>query len=259
MGLLEKIGLAGLFLGSSCVLPSSEVSENFSKPPFYNLSAEGNFYEVDVQRNIILKEFIDENLGKIMGEQEKNLDFKYSGIPQILIGMPDEKNVSTIGLYKMLEDKLYLDEAGFFENFENFENLNRSLVNAVLSHELGHYYSDKLTESKISENFYERDFSRDEAIGLLIIQEGIAEYFGNYLGDSNPDFDDSLWPSRIFMLRLNRYIYDGGHFLVKPILDKFGVEKGVEYLLNNPPKTEMELLDLPGYRQKVTNSLESKF
>ena len=76
MGLLEKIGLAGLFLGSSCVLPSSEVSENFSKPPFYNLSAEGNFYEVDVQRNIILKEFIDEDLGKIMGEQEKNLDFK---------------------------------------------------------------------------------------------------------------------------------------------------------------------------------------
>ena len=61
------------------------------------------------------------------------------------------------------------------------------------------------------------------------------------------------------MLQLGRYAYGGGHFLVKPILDKFGVEEGVEYLLKNPPKTEKELLDLPGYRHKIMNSLESKF
>ena len=74
-----------------------------------------------------------------------------------------------------------------------------------------------------------------------------------------PDFNDSLWPSKTFRLQLSRYTYEGGHFLVKPVLDKFGVENGVEYLLNNPPKTEKELLDLPGYRQKIMDSLESKF
>jgi hypothetical protein len=259
MRFFEVGGLVGLFLGSSCIGSYHGVVEIFSKPPAYNLSESESFSEKDVKRNIILREFVDENLEKIMREQEKNLSFKYFGVPQILIGMPKEWRTSTMGLYRMIEDKLYLNEFHFFEDFEDFNKLNEDLVDRVLSHELGHYYSDKLAESKISENFYERSFSKEESIGLLIIQEGIAEYFRNYSGEVILDFDDSLWPSKIFMLQLGRYAYGGGHFLVKPILDKFGVEAGVEYLLNNPPKTEKELLDLPGYRHKIMNSLESKF
>ena len=62
MGFFKKAGLTGLILGSSCVGPYSDVSENFSKPPFYNLSDDGSFFEKDVRRCILLKEFVDENL-----------------------------------------------------------------------------------------------------------------------------------------------------------------------------------------------------
>ncbi len=257
MKLFEKVGLVGLLFGNSCILPSSD----FSKPSVYKISKDEIFSEKDIMRNLRLKEFVDENLEEIMIKQEKNLSFKYTGVPQILIGMPGGENISSIGIYKMKEDKLYLDESSFFEDFEDFDNLNEDLVKLVLSHELGHYYTDKLVENKISKTFYDRNFSKMESMGLLIIQEGIAEYFRDYSGSDNLDsyFDDSLWPSNTFMLQLNRYVYTGGHFLVKPILDKFGVEKSVEYLIKNPPKTEKELLDLPGYRLKIMNSLESKF
>ena len=260
MRFLEKIGLTGLIFGSSCIFPSSDFYKEFSEPSVYNLSEDGFFSEEDIIRNTKLKKFVDENLEKIMHKQEEFFSFKYPGIPQILIGMPDERNISSIGLYKMNEDKLYLNEFSFFDDLDNLDNLNEDLVNLVLSHELGHYYSDKLIENKISKNFYNRNFSKEEFLGLLIIQEGIAEYFRDYPGEDSFDscFDDSLWPSDILELQLNRYIYAGGYFLVKPVLDKFGVEKGVEYLFKNPPQTEKELLDLPGYRRDVIKSLESK-
>ena len=88
-----------------------------------------------------------------------------------------------------------------------------------------------------------------------IIEEGISEFF---CYNSSPKHEpDGKFTDKDFFKILGDlggyYVYDAGYCLVKPILEKHGVN-GIKYLLKNPLKVE-DLNDLPAYRSRVLSEL----
>lgn len=118
----------------------------------------------------------------------------------------------------------------------------------VLCHELSHYYIDLLIERQFPESWLikpkrsgQKTLSIKTQIGILIVSEGIATYFGKSLSaDQNHYFNEERWEKKYseqdiasnLPLR-ELLIYNGGHFLVAPILNQFGA-KGIVYLINHP-------------------------
>ena len=98
---------------------------------------------------------------------------------------------------------------------------------------------------------------REETIGLRVVSEGIAEYISRRVNPTNSNFDDKAYPLTLLTLLKygdNTLFYEGGHHLVKPIIDKHG-PKAIEYLVQNLPDSA-DVFDLPAYRQRVMDSLD---
>ena len=90
-----------------------------------------------------------------------------------------------------------------------------------------------------------------------VLTEGIAEYF-QYKGQKDPNFIDSAWPETILdfenSLEEEKAIYEGGYSIVKPILDEFGVQNGVDYIVTHVPEIK-QLSEFPTYRDKAMQEL----
>lgn len=173
-------------------------------------------------------------LEQLIETQERRLEMRHLGFPRLIVSMNG-------GRYKNWRIYVqYWDEE-------------------LLSHELGHYYLDKLC-NKLGVYFFNFDDGKKitewwEARDDLI-SEGIAMYFEKEMNNGKDDFKDSEYPERIkdflrnkanFLLRLQ---YSGGYHLVKPILDKFGVEEGCKRIISDLPK-KREMVILPEYRERI--------
>lgn len=134
---------------------------------------------------------------------------------------------------------------------------NDNETRRVLSHELGHFYADKLNETAGLgnwPNFENKTFVQQQAIHL--VSEGIGEYFERATHPKADDFKDSNWPAQISDFSILRIRYNGGFHLVKPIID-LHKKAGIEYLIANPPQ-EKDLLNLPAYQRKALEFLEAR-
>jgi len=125
----------------------------------------------------------------------------------------------------------------------------------VISHELGHFYADKLNESLGKGNWpsLENKNSAQQA-GIMLVSEGIAMYFENSTKHKHDFFKDSEWPKLISDFTKSHVKYIGGFHLVRPIIDKHKIA-GIEYLITNPPE-EKDLLDLPAYQKRALEKLK---
>lgn len=203
------------------------------------------------------------HLEEIVKNQEKMLGIKHFGIPEISYGTDQNINISgaiLCGSYDPKEDRIYLPP-----------ELTVCNVKETLGHELGHFYLDKLNES-IGKGDFPRDVRYNpEEIGIMLISEGIAEYFGRAISNRKDNFNDSEWPrpEKHWIWRdypVDRYIgerfrnpriiYDGGFHFVKPIIEKYGKD-GIEYLINNHPRGK-DLHNIPEYQRKVMRELSNK-
>lgn len=225
----------------------------------------------DVQR------YTESHLAEIAKEQENKIGIRHFGLPRVLyqsnnhIPFMDRTIISTLnGLfggasYNPETDEIFLPKGLRVTPENNLTNKLSNLIyfelpmdtKRVLSHELGHYYCDKLNESRGKGNL-----APQTEVGETLVSEGIAEYF-SYIttGDDVPKFNDSEWPDKPDNFgksyRYNRHvIYDGGFHLVKPIIDKYG-KKGITYLMENPP-SEKDLGDVSMYQIKVLKALGEK-
>jgi len=265
MGFLRNAGLVGLLSLSSCLNVSSakEVSvQNYSD------LAEKFVGDKGIEsRKGKLEEWVRGNLDRVMKEQERNLGIKHFGKPDVFIGLPAGSRILMNGryIYEEIEEApgrssvkrgIYLDTNFFSEDDKGMVEMDTSFLERVLSHELAHYYNAKLVEA-LGLKPIETPREPLEVLGLSLVIEGIGKYFELYVGKLNDrdSFNDSKWPDSVFLLRY--HFYDGGHCLVEPILNEFGVEKGVAYLTKNPPKTREELLHLPEYRERITKELRA--
>lgn len=179
-------------------------------------------------------------LEKLIGTQEKRLDVKHFGFPRLVVTMyihnkPGHKN-GRIYVQYWDEEELY--------------------------HELGHFYLYKLCK-KLGLDFRTKADDKKSCITEwwearnCLINEGIATYFEKEMNKGKDVFNDSEYPKTIKEFLWNNYgflqklYYDGGYHLVKPILDKFGVEQGCKRIALDLPRRE-EMINLLEYRERIS-------
>lgn len=213
--------------------------------------------------------YVISNLEQRLREQENKLGIKYCSIPYlvledapVIIAANDGIKICA-GIYNPPTDTLFL--LTYLKRTPEFNatNLIAELftfgfvedINRTLDHELGHFYIDKLFESKGI--FVEGYYPNEESLAAAkLINEGICEYFKKKMGNNMEDnFKEEDWPTNIFGFREKEVIYAGGFHLVKPILERYG-KAGIEYLVFNLPSRE-ELYDLLSYQKKIMQELEA--
>ena len=211
------------------------------------------------------KQYVENNLTKIIEAQNKKLEIEHFGVPEIQFGLyvyPSGKVLNDPGAYHSGNDKIYMDPKipwttpnnGFMNFLTGFFNFGYvAPIKPVLDHELGHFYQDKLNESLGMGDFRVDYSSYKTFLGGKIIAEGIAEYFSKTMNNIEDNFNDSDWPKDHELFTFDD-IYDGGAHLVKPIIEKYGKD-GMEYLIMNPPITEKELENLPEYRKRCLEDI----
>ena len=218
------------------------------------------------KRDPEVQNYVEENLENILEAQEQKMNLTLFFPKKIQYLLPiEETDPNTLGLYNNQTDTIYLQSGrlttpGF--NWGDFLALitTRDLeeTKRVLDHELGHFYCDKLSESLGKGSWHSEavfNHSQKESISIILVAEGIAEYFERIMNGGEDAFKDSSWPKNLngFYFNQNVLFYDGGYHLVKPIIKKYG-EKGIIYLLFKFPNKK-ELLDLPAYQKKALKEL----
>lgn len=219
-----------------------------------------------------LESFIQSDLGGIMEEQENKLGITHFGVPEVFSGFPAEwsgfETLGVSGTYEPSNDSIYLSPICHVEDHPDDKWIR--LINcgrphdarAVLAHELGHFYVDKLNESLGRDDFgsYDGVAVRDatpEHVGQKLIGEGISEYFRVAVTGGQDNFEDYEYPNHFEKFKSDKFFYGGGYHLVKPIIDLHG-KRGIEYLIINPPATEQDFEDIIGYREKVLEALQNE-
>ena len=188
------------------------------------------------------KGLLREYLKNLIATQEEKLGIKHFGIPELVVTMDIPRNC-----------------------YENGKIFLRYWDEEYLYNALGHFYLDKLCKKLGVVDLYPDLVENKEEITQWfeardeLIRDGIATYFEREMTGKEANFNDSEYPKTIeeflrnkvyFLIRL---YYDGGYHLVKPILDKFGVEEGCKKIILNLPRKE-DMVDLPRYRRKILNS-----
>ncbi|MBS3085206.1 hypothetical protein J4225_00800 [Candidatus Pacearchaeota archaeon] len=206
----------------------------------------------------IIKNYIKNDLKYEMANQEQILGIKYLGTPNIEYHMQPEIINLAPGAYDAETDTIYINLHLLTERKSLKQDLLR--VKKTLNHELGHFYTDKLSERLGKKDLFK--FARGENyLGVEVyperlILEGIAEYFDIEVNGGAHSFKDTDWPTDLDAFNKTTAIYLGGYHLVKPIIDLYG-EKGIECLIQNMP-TKEDLLDIPEYQNKILGKLEEK-
>ncbi len=220
------------------------------------------------KRDPEVQRYVEENLEKIIEAQEIKMNLVYLSFPkniQYLLPV-EETDADTLGIYNNRTDTIYLQSGRLTTPGFNWGDFavrvtvrDAEKTKAVLDHELGHFYCDKLSESlgrgSWPSNWY-LNKTTDELISIELVSEGIAEYFERTMNKGADNFTDSSWPKKITGFYVDQFglLYDGGYHLVKPILERHG-ENGIIYLMFKPPNAT-ELLDLPNYQKKALIELE---
>ncbi len=219
----------------------------------YAMFYAGAALQKKVDKNV--KQYVESNLGKIIKEQEERLGIKHFGTPEISHENPPARQhygPFVRGEYIAEEDKIFLPLGNAITPEQNTTNRLANFLSfgmlynmkEVLDHELGHYYMDKLNESKGG-----GDWTSDNP-GITLISEGIAQYFSATMNNKEDIYNK--WPETIFDWNIVD-IYEGGCHLVKPIVDKYG-QKGIECLMENPPALK-DFDNLPAYQNRVLEKL----
>ncbi len=113
----------------------------------------------------------------------------------------------------------------------------------IITHELGHALADQLSRRLGYGRFpswqWYHGILRSAQIGSDMLCEGVARYFER-ADDSiivltelviPEDIDDAAWQDKRSQISA---IYEGGHWLVYPIIKKFGMRAALEYFYGNP-------------------------
>ena len=207
-----------------------------------------------------IKIYVEQNLEKHIQQQEEFLGVTYpKERPRIAYSLPPDKGFGAPGLYDYNTNRIYLRSSQL-----DPPEWDLLAAKETLDHELMHYYMDKQSEKLVNRSYpdYHNDMTISEILAIRIISEGTATYMERKMsGMEYTPFTDKDWPKTIqgfffhplMPVPRTEPLYEGGYLLVKPIIDKHG-QKGIEYLMFNPPK-EKEILDLPSYRQRILEEL----
>lgn len=181
------------------------------------------------------KGLLRERLENLIAIQEEKLGMKHFGSPK-------------------LEVTMYVYEKPCYKNGKI---LLQYWDEKYLYHELGHFYLDELCKkSGLDLHTKNKKITEWWEARNKFVSEGIATYFEKEMSGVGDDFNDSEYPQNIeaFLQNnfnfLSRLYYEGGYHLVKPLLDKFGVEEGCKGIVLDLPK-KREMIKLSNYRERI--------
>jgi hypothetical protein len=200
----------------------------------------------------------------IMEAHEKYLGIAYGDnfpVISISVGM----NENYLAKYNSERQEILLNRAYFSKcNFYFLrKNLNEGSfedwscgykrLRSTLSHELGHYYTHIKILSGKPDSWLAKQYNTGGKWGLesfadRMVIEGIAEVFGDVFGDrTKAKVADVVWTryTRGEMderVAVDWFLDQGGHAIVRPILDAQGYDSGIEWILEHP--VELKLLEL---------------
>ena len=130
-----------------------------------------------------MQSYVESNLEKTLNAQEKELGIQHFGKPNIKV---EHSILGIAGLYDRENDTIYLNPDLLVPDNNLTNTLAkifyfRYLVDAkeVFDHELGHFYTDKLSESLGLGNWPPELHQMDSShkLRFKLIAEGTAEYF----------------------------------------------------------------------------------
>lgn len=169
--------------------------------------------------------------------------------------------VGTAGIYHEGNNTIYLPSGILTKPQMDLEDFivmiatfnSTSDVKRTLDHELAHFYCDSVKEKRLGKNWHEYEihipFSLEDKVADSLVNEGIATYIEIEMNGGDDDiFKIEEWPSEINGFT-NRAVYQGGAFLVRPIIEKHG-EKGIEHILLHPPIGK-EIFKPQEYQQRI--------
>ena len=204
-----------------------------------------------------VKRYVEKNLDRLIQEQEEELGIQYpEQHPVIHYHLPADKKWA-LGLYNPKTNEIFLQD----DHYE-LPDWDVETVYDTINHELAHYYLDTLSEKKINTDWPEYDnLTVIEMVGIKLISEGTATYIERRMNSKEDTFTDEKWPKTLGgffssweLIPKDDIVYNGGFHLVKPIIDRYG-ERGIEYLIFNPPKAS-EMYSLLIYQQRILQELE---
>ncbi len=245
--------LFGIFLGvgSSCVSVDKDLEELRQD---YDLSEEVRIDRVcfdSSEKEKGIRDYVESNLEKIMRAQERKLKIKHYGAPGFACSLPEGyPNPFCQASYNCVEDKIYLNSDNL-----SLDEIRVSFIGGVLNHELGHFYSDKLSENFLGRDWPVKFSNHEEYIGGRLIAEGIAEYFRIKTTFSRDAFWPDEFPDNLNAFDLNENFYSIGLSLTNPILEIHG-SNGMVHLMENFPHTLDEVLNLEDYQKRILEGLE---
>lgn len=214
-----------------------------------------------------IKEYTSSILETTMKRQENFLGIKHFGTPQLDFyekkGLFSKK--TSLGWYVLKSNKITMNLSNK-EAVEYGMNSDGKRIyynqDETLSHELAHYYCEKLSE-KLNKGKCVLGVSD---LNSRIICEGIARYFEETtgFGAAYLRIKESAWPKNQKELKelckskskKDVFVYLGGKHIVKPLIDKYK-EKAIEFLIYEPMKNN-EILNYKSYQQRIENKILEK-
>lgn len=229
--------------------------------PLYNKQGKPSTYGIE--------QYINKYQENVIKEYEYRIDSLYD-VYIFTENLSETAEADELGNF-YLPDQIILTNEEKYVAFE-FKDLSkykqRSLnytdrtVKAVIFHELTHAYINQIIFIRQNQNEYvssEYGMIRmfpvpGHQFGADFIEEGICEYVVYYLNESSPLKDvpvpesatDLIDPKNIVN---NLYYYSVVY--LKDFLDREGIRKGIEILVNNRPPTYDEILNSKIYFNRL--------
>lgn len=178
-----------------------------------------------------------------MMEEKSGMKFEDGWVPKVQFGRPDYiSNLAEFATCYDQENELFWITKSFKvyyhipNSIDSMQYLSKG-VKGIIDHELGHALADQI--SRRHNGFMWPDINAwvnqtdVEKYVVHVLTEGVGEYFEHLMSSDTSDTSSSSeWlpdgPNSL-VWAYDRWPYDGGYFIVKPIIDKFG-EKGILYI-----------------------------
>lgn len=170
-------------------------------------------------------------------EELAHVRYIWNSEPKLYFGIPDYiQNQSSFGAcYNLSDGSIWVTPAYKNESLHEAYNSIDHIVTRLIDHELVHMYANQMSLRILKRIWPDTILlTTSENFCRNMLSEGVAVYYTNLArGDTANSIE---WlptsSSDIIWLDSKSIIYQGGYYLVKPILDKFG-ERGLLYIIQN--------------------------
>ena len=251
MNLLQKIGITSAIALSSLNLNGQDYLLNKEGYP----NERGIYYYVKSMEDSTKSEF-----NHFFGVELDYVEFKVDDLEEYT-----NYNQGELGLYfewgeiiiHKKEEYIGYSRKTVKKRIERSFSEANNFVRSIMIHELGHHFVNQTKHRLREEEKYDLifvQFPTQKNFVEEFIEEGISEYCVRSMGEM-------ISPKKSFIPKTEQELLDTSNvykakyqyaeYFVRPVLDKYGLEKGVEIILLNELPTLEEILKPELYYERL--------